>query len=214
MTTFSPISLNCPVCETSFGSNEIGSCGYASKRTDFRPNYWGFNPVRYFYHLCPNCGFCAPKPNFNSKFENPELKKRILELGSLENHSLSEKLERAMVCLEILNELGIVNKNEFALANNWMDPFWWAETNEEMKRFGTIVLGYFEQAFDKGQVPSDQLFTIKYIMAEIHRRIGNKNKANNIFDEVLALTQKKENKNQENIFNLSVQQKTNPKENL
>jgi len=151
---------------------------------------------------------------FNSKFENPELKKRIFELGSLENYSLPEKLERAMVCLEILNELGIINKNEFALANNWMDPFWWAETNDEVKRFGSIVLGYFEQAFDKGQVPSDQLFTIKYIIAEIHRRIGNKAKSNKLFDEVIALTKGKENENQEFINNLSVQQKANPKENL
>jgi uncharacterized protein (DUF2225 family) len=212
MTTFYPISLTCPVCDILFTNNEIGSCGYGSKRTDFRPNYWGFDPVMYFYHLCPNCGFCAPKSMFESKFSNLELRKKIDQLEPLSEGSLSKKLERAMLCLEIMEGLGITNKNEFALANNWIDPYWWAESADEEKKFGAIVLDYFERAFSKGLVPSDQIYASKYLMAEINRRIGNEETASQIFDEVIALTEN--NKEQEFIHNLAIQQKTNPKKNL
>ena len=212
MTTLYPISLTCPICDNLFTSNEIGSFGYGSKRTDFRPNYWGFNPVRFFYHLCPNCGFCAPKKMFDAKVENAELRKKINEMGSLSRNSLSKKLERAMLCLEAMNELELTKKDEFALANNWIDPYWWAESNEEEKRFGAIVLDYFEKAVGKGQVPSDRVFATKYLMAEINRRIGNKETANEMFDEVIALTEN--SKDQKFIYNLAIQQKAKPKENL
>jgi uncharacterized protein (DUF2225 family) len=212
MTTFYPISLTCPVCDEIFTSNEIGSCGYGSKRTDFRPNYWGFNPVIYFYHLCPSCGFCARKKIFESKLDNQELREELNKIGPISEDSLSKKLERAIICLEIMNDLGITKKNNFELANSWLDPYWWAESNKEEIKFGKVVLNYFEKAFNEEQVPTDQIFAVKYLIAEINRRIGNAETANIIFDEVISLTEN--NKEQEFIHNLAIQQKTNPKENL
>jgi hypothetical protein len=149
---------------------------------------------------------------FDAKLENAELRKRIDELNPLSEDSLSKKLERAMICLEIMNELELTEKDDFALANNWIDPYWWAESVEEEKRFGAIVLDYFEKALSKGQVPSDQFFAIKYLMAEINRRMGNSDNANKIFDDVIYLTEN--DKEQEVIHNLAVQQRNNPKDNL
>ncbi len=212
MTTLYPISLICPICDISFTSNEIGSCGYGSKRTDFRPNYWGFNPVQYFFHLCPSCGFCGSKKLFDSKLENKELRKRIHKMGPLSEGSLSKKLERAIICLEIMNELEIIKQNNFTFANNWLYPYWWAESAKEENKFGKVVLNYFKKAFNEGQVPSDQIFAVRYLIAEINRRIGNKEIASEMFDEVISLTEN--NKEQEFIHNLATQQKTNPKENL
>jgi len=212
MTTFYPISLTCPVCDTLFTSNEIGSCGYGSKRTDFRPNYWGFNPVKYFHHLCPNCGFCASKKMFENKLGNLELRKELNKIGPISEDSLSKKLERAIICLEIMNDLEIIEKNNFELANSWLDSYWWAESTKEENKFGKVALNYFEKAFNKGQVPGDQIFAVKYLIAEINRRIGNTETASTMFDEVISLTEN--NKEQEFIHNLAIQQKTNPKENL
>jgi len=212
MTTFHPITLICTICRNSFESNEIASCGYANKRTDFRPNYWGFNPVEYFYHLCVNCGFCAPKNLFETKIESSDLKQKIEQIGNTPINSLSQKLERAMVCLEFLNDLGLTNKNEFELGNIWLDLYWWSENLEEIKKFGEKIINYYEIAFEKGQVPSDQFYTILYLIGEIYRRIGNQDQANKYFDEVISLT--KNRKDQETVHNLAIQQKTNPKENL
>jgi len=212
MTTLVPIELKCSVCEKTFESSEIGSCGFANRRTDFRPNYWGFNPVYYFYHLCPHCGFCASKSIFETNFDKTEIKHKMDELGPLKNDILSKKLERAMVCLEITNELGIANVNDLTLANNWIEPYWWAENEGEIKKFGNIALRYFYRAFEKNQVPADQIISTKYLMGEINRRIGNIEKAIELFDEVLSLA---ENDNElKDIYNLALQQKTDPKDNI
>ncbi|MFX1445480.1 MAG: DUF2225 domain-containing protein [Promethearchaeota archaeon] len=212
MTTLYPIELQCAVCDKTFESSEIGSCGYASKRTDFRPNYWGFNPVYYFYHLCPHCGFCAPKSVFEMDFDKhkTEIKQKMDELGLLDNKILSMKLERAMICLQIANELGIVHVDDFTLANNWIEPYWWADDPGDIKKFGEIALRYFYSAFEKNQVPNDQKISTKYLMGEINRRIGNKEKAIELFDELLSLAGN--NKELREIYSLTLQQKTNPKD--
>jgi tetratricopeptide (TPR) repeat protein len=212
MTTLSPITLKCLICEKYFESNEIGSCGFANKRTDFRPNYWGFNPVNYFYHLCPHCGFCASKAVYEMDFDASEFRKRINELGPLKEPALSQKLERAMQCLEIANELGIANVNDLTLANNWIEPYWWAETEEEIKKYGEIALKYFYNAFKEDLVFEDEVISAKYLMGEINRRIGNQEEAIKLFDEVIALAEN--DPEAKETYDLAVQQKTNPKENL
>ena len=90
-------------------------------------------------------------------FDKTEIKHKMDELGPLKNDILSKKLERAMVCLEIANELGIVNVNDLTLANNWIEPYWWAEKEGDIKKFGKIALRYFYRAFEKNQVPADQI---------------------------------------------------------
>ncbi|MBD3342906.1 MAG: DUF2225 domain-containing protein [Candidatus Lokiarchaeota archaeon] len=212
MTTFASINITCAVCKKNFDSNEIASCGFASKRTDFRPNYWGFNPVEYFYHLCPHCGFCATKKIHEMNLNIKNIKRKIDELGFLEQTSLSQKLERAIKCIEILNELEILTFNDFSLANSWLQLYWWSETEENTKKYGRIVLEYFSNALAKNQVPDDQIITTKYLMGEINRRIGNKIQSLKIFDEVISLYQN--NTDLKQIYDLAKQQKTNPKENL
>ncbi|GAG88360.1 unnamed protein product [marine sediment metagenome] len=212
MTTFSQIRLVCSICEKSFKSNSIASCGFASKRTDFRPNYWGFNPVEYFVHLCPNCGFCSPKQLFDSKIENDDAIIEILEIDTVQVYDLPHKLERGVLCLEILNKFGIADRNEFELGDSWLYPYWWATSPNEERKFGEKVLKYFEVAFEKGQIPSDQFYSILYLMGEINRRIGKVEEANMYFDEVISLTENREDL--ENIRNLAIQQKTDPKENI
>ncbi len=216
MTTTSPIQLSCPVCETKFESTSIASCGYASKRTDFRPNYWGLNPVPFFYHSCPNCGFCSTSPFFKSKIDNMDFKEKINNMEPLKYDSydkeISSRIERAMRCLEAMNEYNIININEFELANNWINAFWWAKPLESQKKFGKIVLGYFAEAFKKKQIPEKEILLFIYLRGEINRRIGNKKKANEFFDRAIELA--KNVPDPQNIGSLAEQQKINPKENL
>lgn len=216
MTTFFPIDLTCPVCGTEFKSQTIGSCGFASKRTDFRPNYWGANPVFYFYHNCPNCGFCSTEITFEHTFNNDEFKKKIKALIPINEDSydsnLISKIERAMRCLELMKDYDLIEIDEFALANNWINAFWWANTKENEIKYGKIVLDYFDKAFKKGQISEDRILQILYLRGEINRRIGEIKVANEFFDKVLDLSENVEDKN--NIASLAYQQKENPKENL
>lgn len=216
MTTFFPINLKCPVCETQFTSQEVGSCGFASKRTDFRPNYWGFNPVFYFYHFCSHCGFCSTKTHFEIVIENAEFKKRVKKMSPLQTESgsidLFDKIQRAMHCLELMNEYNIIGLNNFELANNWINAFWWAASSEDQRHAGKIVLEYFENAATRDQIPEKQILVITYLRGEINRRIGNQEEACKYFDQVIELADKLPDPN--NIVSLAKKQKENPKENL
>ena len=209
MTTFSAIKLNCPICEETFSSGRIGSCGYASKRTDFRPNYWGMNPVTYFYHLCPHCGFSASESYFGQKITNSELVMMVKELGPLNENKLSSKLERAMICLEIMNATEFLSLNSYELACYWLEPYWWAENEEDIKKFGKVVINYLTKAFKENSVPEEQIHNFQYLIGEIYRRIGETEKAHEFFD--IVLSELKEDKNN-TIYKLAFQQKTAPEE--
>lgn len=211
MTTLSAIKLNCPICGDTFSSGRIGSCGYASKRTDFRPNYWGMNPVKYFYHLCPHCGFCASEDFFGKKILNSELIRQIKELGPLKEDKLSSKLERAAICLELMVATGYLSLNSFEFASSWREPYWWAEDESDIKKFGKIVINYLTKAFEEHSIPEENTHFFQYLIGEIYRRIGDPKKAHEYFDLVLS-SLKYDEENQ--IYKLAYQQKTTPQEDI
>ncbi|TXT61061.1 MAG: hypothetical protein BAJALOKI2v1_50029 [Promethearchaeota archaeon] len=212
MTTLAPIKLKCPVCTNEFKSQEIGSCGFASKRTDFRPNYWGFNPTEYFYHLCPDCGFCGGKKYFEGLIKNKEIKKEIKQMGILKDYSLPEKIKRAANCLQIMKKHRKEEINDFLIGDSWIKAFWWALSTDKEKEYGEKAIKFFEKALKSNQIPEDQIMGIRYLLGEIYRRIGKPKEANKKFDDVIALTENKEE--YRFIYQLAKQQKKDPKDTL
>jgi hypothetical protein len=211
MTNFSLIKLECPVCGEIFSSGSIRSCGYASKRTDFRPNYWGMNPVKYFYYLCPHCGFCASGSYFGQQLFSLELIRKIKELSPLKGNKVSSKLERAMICLELMNATGFSTLNTFEFACHWIEPYWWADNESDIKKYGKIVIEYLAKAFNEDSVPEDKIHCFKYLMGEIYRRIEKIKKAHEIFDILLSDIK---NDRDNPIYELASQQKLAPKEDI
>jgi hypothetical protein len=167
------------------------------------------NPVTYFYHLCPYCGFCASESYFKQKIANSELVMMVKELGPLKENKLSSKLERAMICLEIMNASGFSSMSSFELACYWMEPYWWAENEDDIIKFGKVVINYLTKAFKENSVPEDQIHDFQYLMGEIYRRIGDTEKAHEFFD--IVLSELKEDKNNP-TYKLAFQQKTAPEE--
>lgn len=212
MTTLAPIKLKCPVCTNEFESQVIGSCGFASKRTDFRPNYWGFNPTEYFYHLCPDCGFCGSKKYFEGLIKNKEIKMEIKQLGILTDYSLPEKVQRAANCLQIMRKHGKEEINNFLIGDSWIKAFWWALSANKEQEYGEKAIRFFEKALKGNQIPEDQIMGIRYLLGEIYRRIGKPKEASKKFDEVIALTGNKEE--YRFIHHLAKQQKKDPKDTL
>ncbi len=213
MTTFFPIELDCPVCDRHFHSQVVGSCGHASMRTDFRPNYWGMNPTLYFFHVCPQCGFCGTQSDFELDIGNPEFINAVKTMEPLnENPTISQKVERAVQCLEELKRYNIKEVDEFALANKWIIAYWWADNLQELKRYGEHTLSYFEQAFQGGQIPDNLILRFIYLQGEINRRLGNFEQANKFFDEALVLAGKYPDS--KDLALLAQQQKQDPNDEL
>lgn len=211
MTTSRLVSIRCPICKEKFNTVFISSCGYASKRTDFRPNYWGMNPVEYFYHLCPNCGFCGSSDVFDTKISNDLVKDKILKLGKLSDITLTKKLERRIKCYEILHKFHIVTLEERTLMEYWLEVYWWAEKEDDIKMYGKLVCKYLENLL-KEESEFKELICFKYLLGEINRRMGYYNKANSIFKEVISST----NNDKEYCFlnTLATQQLNDPQENI
>jgi uncharacterized protein (DUF2225 family) len=212
MMTLFPINLTCPVCGSQFESQEIGSCGFASKRTDFRPNYWGLNPTEYFFHLCPNCGFCAGKSNFEETINNPEFKQKMDRVGSLKEVKPSNKLAQAAKCLEAMHECHLQELTDLKLGETWILAYWWSENPKDEAIYGDFALAYFKKAFQTETVPEEEIPTITYLMGEINRRLGRKAEASTFFDKALILAGKK--KESQFIAKMVKQQKESPKDDL
>jgi tetratricopeptide (TPR) repeat protein len=135
-----------------------------------------------------------------------------MTLGPLKDASFERKIERALVCLEAMNDFGIKTCDEFYLANSWLELFWWGSSERLLKKSGTTALSYFEQALEKEIVPEDQIYAIRYLSAEINRRLGNIKKAAELFDTVISLTAGSEEFKW--LYELATRQKTTPQENM
>jgi len=180
------------------------------KGTDFRPIYNGAPIEGMLFHICPNCGFCGRGRLFAMSFDNPELLADVKSLMPIDESSLGHKIKRAMECLELLLNYGVLNLNQWELANEWLNAYWWAETPEQEQNAGHVVIGYFETALRRNLVPPDKILGIKYLIGEIHRRIGEKDAANAFFDEVIQEFERRGNRGK--LYDLAVQQKNNPEE--
>lgn len=212
MTTFTTISFKCPICGSRFTSHQASSYGYVGKRSDFRPNYWGFNPSLYSYHLCPDCGYCAGMKDFFKKIDDPDCIKKIKSLGQINKPSLEQKLKQGLQCTEFLKEFGILKLNEYDMANKWLEVFWWAESPDTTEESAMKVLSYYQQAIEKNLIPENEINNIKYLMGEINRRIGQTVLAKKFFNEVIALSEGKEAL--KGLRNLAIRQKTKPVDNM
>ncbi|MBD3158984.1 MAG: DUF2225 domain-containing protein [Candidatus Lokiarchaeota archaeon] len=209
MTTFAPITLNCPACHEDFESSVVASCGYASTRSDYRPNYWGANPTEFHYHLCPSCGFCGRRKVFELTINISELNNELKELPIPERGMLSDRIVHAIKCLELLVKHKIMKSDPYDFASEWVTAYWWARNKNREKQYAMKALNLFEKAFSQHLIPLEQRATTKYLMGEINRRIGRKEEAHTYFDEVIELTKKGTQ-----IHDLALRQKTAPEDNI
>lgn len=64
MTTLLEVALICPRCVEPFASTALGSYGSSGQDTDFRPHFWGFDPLPLMLHRCPRCRYVAEDDAF------------------------------------------------------------------------------------------------------------------------------------------------------
>lgn len=109
-----------------------------------------------------------------------------------------------------MNEHNIEKHNYGDLANIWIHAYWWVAKESEIIKFGKIMLNYFQKAIENNQIPLDHHYNTVYLMGEIHLRIGEQEKAIELFDPIIFETQGKEELKK--LRELAIQQKLNPNE--
>jgi hypothetical protein len=212
------LPLVCPVCNFFFISWEVKSFGYETRRTDFRPNYTGDNPMRLYYHMCNKCKFCADQEYYNLDIDwgkrgplEDGLAVLFKEHGKDIAKSLAAKLLYGALVGDLLQSLELIDEPLHDRTLSFVQAFWWC-ADEESQRFGDAALDKLKDtAHVLEKTSEDYLYTI-YMVGEISRRMGKMSNAHLYFEKLLSLRPDRQNDSNRFLFDLARQQMTEPRE--
>jgi uncharacterized protein (DUF2225 family) len=218
ITKVDALPLVCPVCNFFFVSWEAKAFGYETRRTDFRPNYQGDNPMKLYYHLCTKCKFCADQEYF--RLEIHWAKRMALEDGIEElymkygediTRSMAAKLYYGAHIGELLDKLGLIDESLHDRTMAYVQAFWWSE-QEEAKKFGEGALEKLKETAGQVEKGSEEYIYTIYMIGEISRRLGRGIDARLYFEQLLTLREKHQHESNRFIFDLARQQMAGPRD--
>lgn len=178
MTTLITIRLTCPVCNTVFASQAIGSTSRRGQDTDFRPHSLGLDPIPHYVHVCPNCCFAAFQGDFDKA--EPAVRKAVLSgkikadeiirgepVGALRG---STKYMLAARCYEYDSRSTPLRQADLYLRASWCAR---QEGRREREReCQTEAVLRFEEALEGDEVEERQIQVTLYLVGELYRRLG------------------------------------------
>ncbi|MFC5217059.1 DUF2225 domain-containing protein [Streptomyces coerulescens] len=214
MTTIFPRDFNCPNCGTTFKSYVTGSTNnMGGVTTDFQEIAGGSQPDRGFIHTCDNCGFTGNSGAFNGRVDKKVsrlIAERITPLVRDEHSSASRRFEYAAWIAKWrgsdAEEIGsLYLRAAWAWGN---EPE--VESTEGQDYLRRQVIEHFERAIEENFVVGEHAQTIKYLIGEQYRRVGEPEAAARWYDRVIA--EAGNNPDQRRLVDLARQQKTDPQE--
>lgn len=212
------LPLTCPVCNFFFISWEVQSFGYETRRTDFRPNYTGDNPMTLFYHMCQRCKFCADQEYYNLDIDwgqrkplEAGLATLFREFGADIGRSLSAKLLYGALVGDLLQSLGLIDEPLHDRTMSYVQSFWWSSDDEAQKYGEAALVKLKDSAHALDKASEDYLYML-YMIGEISRRIGRMSDAHLYFEKLLSLRAGRQTESNRFLFDLARQQMTDPQE--
>jgi len=184
-TTLMDKEFTCALCGKTFTDKVLGSTNVVERDAEFRPYARGLEPLPYFIHACPHCGFTDGDHRLKlSDQEQAEIKKFLAAYG--QQHSLSqlspgEKYEIFARTQEIrrLPPLTIALQYRYAA---WMaDDAGQAAAARDCREQAIRLLSL---ALENQQVPAKEVPVVTYLVGELHRRLGDFPVALNWFGRV------------------------------
>ncbi|WP_051931728.1 DUF2225 domain-containing protein [Clostridium sp. KNHs214] len=188
--------ITCPVCSNKFKEKAVKTSAYVmdTKDSDFFIRYRFINPYFYDVWVCPCCGYSAMKSDF-------------LKIKSHEKNLIKEKISCKWKKREYPKEYDIaiaIERYKLALLNYYVRETvsskkamtclklaWMYRLKNDDKNeteFLNQALTGFEDAYYKECLPIYGMdrYTITYLIGELNRRIGNKEKALLWFSKVIT----------------------------
>ncbi len=188
----------CPLCSKTFAAAHVGTHTTAGVELDFKTKaYVSGNPYLFALWMCPTCNFCAWAGDFNPKtapkLDAEKVKKALGEPKKYESYFdipysvLLKRAEQSYAARDFKDE-----------AWAWLYLFgaWVARDSREKdveKAYHAKAREKFEIVAEKGE--GNNKAAAAYLVGEIHRRYGNKEKAKEWLDkaEKIAADVKSEN---------------------
>ncbi|MCD1295394.1 DUF2225 domain-containing protein [Methanocella sp. CWC-04] len=186
MTTLQSYRLTCPLCGNMFETELITSTNsFGRFHSDFYREASGKQPICYFVHTCTNCGYTGYDGDFQPQDFSTEFR-----------HLVSENITP-----EVKDKKINIHGNFYlaALCAEWRGASpqslgriyhmgAWCERVRGEKEKEKFFLGkaaeYFEKALDAKEPSKESRAIFVYLIGDIHRRLGNLEKANQWYAKV------------------------------
>jgi len=209
MTTIFRTALKCPVCDTPFETEVLGSCGYTDKDSDLCPRYWGENPLPHFVHCCPTCGYAGHEDDFEVEVTaalREQVKKKITPRLSGAVSPL-DKWRFAVWCGEWAKRPSL-DLGRMCMTASWCCRFLgeWREEQKYQKR----AIRFLTAALKADEVRDEERAVYTYLIGELYRRLGDTEWAEVWLAKVPGEVVDKDE--QQWLLNLAARQRNSPRD--
>ncbi len=190
----SPTSLQsqpfaCPVCAAEFQATIVESVAHQGQDSDFFPHYVGTNPMPHFLVQCPTCRFCAYPDDFRPPDGTaaPPTPTRN-NIDEIVAQPLSKKLppdaRRFYLAAKIYEKQ---LRNPYLIGNLYLRAAWCCRLVEDRHaeiEMQQLAARHFKEAVDRSVVAPENLAVVTYLVAEIYRRLEDRNQAREWFGKI------------------------------
>lgn len=177
-TRLSPADFTCIFCGQKFTDQRIWSTNVMDRDAEFRPLAMGLDPLPYYVHACPHCGY----PNTSDQDPlNDREKTGVGKFLTAYRQSHGGKMSPAEK-YEVLANICIIRKlpaNKIAYA--YQRAAWMADDAHDetaARKFRAATLEYLTKALENREVEAKLTPISTYMAGELNRRLGR-------FDEAL-----------------------------
>lgn len=177
-TKLSVADFTCAFCGQKFTDQRIWSTNVMDRDSEFRPLAMGLDPLPYYVHSCPHCGYA------NTSDQDPLRDQEKAEIGKFltaYRQSHSGQVSPAGK-YEILANIYIIRRlPSDKIAYAFQRAAWMADDAGDKiaaRKFRTITLEYLTKALENHEVEAKLTPIITYMVGELNRRLGR-------FDEAL-----------------------------
>lgn len=174
----------CPVCEHRFRVLMVDACGSHGADSDFRPHYWGTDPLEHFVHACRECGFAGTEADFNDGVQESVIR-RIRKFLTPRTRDLGRggapffRYEFTALIYE-WEERGSLEVGDAFLRAAWVARL--KENREKERLYQREAVRRFEEALEVGECrDQEQRAMIAYLVGDLHRRLNRKRRAETWF---------------------------------
>lgn len=196
-------TIDCPSCSLSFTTKKvrISKLRLLKRDEDFLNYYNDINPINYTVFVCPNCGYAATDIKFdNISIEGIKIIKNNISTRWIKRdfggiRDTDDAIETYKLALLQGTMLGF---KKLELANICLNIGWLYRIKEdkiEEIRFLTLAREQFVEAYNneslKGSNMDDSKIT--YLIAELSRRVNEKEESLSWFNICLGLPETKSN---------------------
>ncbi|RDI41469.1 DUF2225 domain-containing protein [Falsibacillus pallidus] len=201
VTPFFERKLECPLCKHSFKTTKIRSRFIKIERhdSDFCPVYndESVNPLLYNVHVCPSCGY-----SYTDEFQTffvplirEELEEKVAKHWTPQDFGGKRTIAKAVNAYKLAIYCGMIRREKkVTIAGLYLRIAWLyrlASMHAEEARFMKLSALEYSESYSNDDFSGTQMSEVRilYMIAELQRRLGNRDAAVLYFSKIIEKQQ-------------------------